>query len=122
MKHIIILCGAVAALSSLPGFVCGDEAKTAGVPMREGTVIAPDTEDNWWQFTHVVGGYIRDESNGVHPPGGLASWNDLWLDVIRAHRESQQNSERYVRYIIDERREAGLPDLPGYDSTESGQQ
>ena len=42
---------------------------------------------------------------------GWTHGNKSWLLIIDAVRESQENAEKYVRYIVENRRSAGLPEL-----------
>lgn len=119
MKRIIRFTALAFAFSTQLSFACTDDTDSEVSSVDEGTVIAPDTPDNWWQFTRVVESEARNERSGGRPPGGLGSWEQRWLHMIRSHKESQENYEKYVRYIVDTRRELGLPDLPGYDHERS---
>ena len=70
-----------------------------------------DTPRNWRDWTEIMAEYIQEEASGQRVTGGLDSWNTRWLRIIRAVRESQENAEKYVRYIVENRRSAGLPEL-----------
>ena len=104
----------VLTMSAQLGFACADEMNSKVSPMHDGRVIAPDTPDEWWEHTTVVDLGVRHELSGAKPPGGQASWDQHWLGMIQAIEDSQENYEKYVRYIVDTRRKLGLPDLPGY--------
>ncbi len=70
-----------------------------------------DTPRNWRDWTEIMDEYIQEEASGQRVTGGLDSWNTRWLLTIKAVRESQENAEKYVRYIVENRRSAGLPEL-----------
>ncbi|RPE77058.1 hypothetical protein [Vulcaniibacterium tengchongense] len=57
---------------------------------------------------------IEMEKSGHVMSGGM-SWNDRWLGTIRSIRKENENPEWYVRYIVEQRRKAGLPELEGVD-------
>jgi hypothetical protein len=79
----------------------------------QGNSVILDTPRMWGYFKDDVDREISRERNGDFAQGRV-SWNDFWLKRIRNMSDgSRENSEKYVTYILDARREAGLPDLPG---------
>jgi hypothetical protein len=40
------------------------------------------------------------------------NWDRFWVERIEALRKSQENPDRYIEYIIRERRKLGLPEIP----------
>lgn len=65
-------------------------------------------------------GKAQDDSLHGSPQGG-GTWNDYWMRRIVAvekeQREgTQENADKYIAYIRDRRRTAGLPELvaPGH--------
>ncbi|RPE77057.1 hypothetical protein EDC50_2312 [Vulcaniibacterium tengchongense] len=60
---------------------------------------------------------IEMEKRGHVLSDGM-TWNDRWINTIRAIRGNTENPEWYVQYIIRKRREAGLPELTGLDDPE----
>lgn len=52
--------------------------------------------------------------------GGQPSWNDAWLERLLTNSRGVEHPARYVNYIIEARRRAGLPDLTGYILSRSG--
>ncbi len=70
-----------------------------------------DTPRYWRDWTEIMDRHIIREVSGHRVPGGLDSWNKSWLNTIKALREGRENAEKYVRYIVENRRSAGLPEL-----------
>jgi len=96
----------VGCLASCNG---GHEIESLGSSGQEVTV--PDSPDFWQEFVLVMDYHIADEKNGMRPSGGSATWPEFWANRIRALRESQENDQKYVNYIVQARRRAGLPEL-----------
>jgi len=82
---------------------------------EEGNLMLRDTPKNWDFFKQTTDMRIENEKTGKEAPGGL-SWNEHWLRRIKVNEESQENPEKYITYIIESRRKAGLPELEGYSS------
>ena len=53
---------------------------------------------------------IQEEAQGLPHNTSHKSWNDYWIWRIRTMRK-HEDTERYVRMILDTRRKAGLPEL-----------
>ena len=79
---------------------------------EKGNVILEDTLRNWQEYvTYSVDPRIVEEINGEAPDAGEATWNDYWLSRIQSIPANRENREKYVNYIIDRRRQEGLPEL-----------
>lgn len=79
---------------------------------ENGNVVLLDTPRMWEDFQGDIVGEIVKNIAGGSPNGG-GSWNEYWLDRIR-YAGRRENGQKYVDYIIQKRREAGLPELLGY--------
>ena len=78
----------------------------------KGNVILEDTSQNWHDYvTYSVEPRIADEIAGKVPDAGLKTWNDYWLWRIEIFPINHENRKRYIDYIIDRRRQDGLPEL-----------
>lgn len=79
-----------------------------------GRVVLRDTPRMWVDFRENVDRQVARESRG-EPAQGRMSWNDFWLRrVAYMNGGSQENAPKYIAYIIESRRRAGLPELEGY--------
>jgi hypothetical protein len=70
-----------------------------------------DTELNYWEWTAVVDAELANEAAGMRPPGGNPTWNERWVGSIRATEATQENAEKYIRYLETKRLELGLPPI-----------
>ncbi|WP_147455584.1 hypothetical protein [Solilutibacter pythonis] len=77
---------------------------------ERGNVILLDTPRMWRDWQADVDRAVANEVAGSRPRGGMVSWNAQWLRVIDANK-GRENASKYITYIIDSRRKAGLPDL-----------
>jgi len=80
---------------------------------EQGNVVLRDTPRMWQDWKDEVDMAVGKESAGRPPGGGIASWSHQWQRVIEANRD-RENAPKYIAYIIDARRRAGLPELDGY--------
>lgn len=79
--------------------------------MKNGTLHFDDTPALWDEFRRMMDMHIELERAGK-PAGGRVSWSDFWNLRIRALApERQEHSAKYINYIIEARRKAGLPEL-----------
>jgi hypothetical protein len=91
----------------VPSYQPVDYGKT-----RDGKSFIRDTPRSWNYFKEDTDKAIASELKGVAPGGGMKSWNDNWVRVIRNIRNGgQENPERYVAYIVHRRRELALPEI-----------
>ena len=114
--RILISCvvlGVLMGCSAAGGGIFNDEPYTDTIEDREGHVITADTKRNWEKWTSMVGPQIASEAAGANPPG-FSTWNEKWVRQLRHIEATQQNSEMYIRYIVEGRRKAGLPELDGF--------
>lgn len=77
----------------------------------EGNVVLEDTPRMWRRFVESVESPISREITGEKPEAGAKSWNEYWLRRIELQPSNRENRQKYVDYIIERRRQAGLPDL-----------
>lgn len=75
-----------------------------------GRRLVMDTDDLWEEFIIVVDSDIQNEFSGKSAPGGF-TWNTRWVSSINALREGRENHQKYIDYIINQRRQHGLPEL-----------
>jgi hypothetical protein len=78
----------------------------------QGNVILRDTPRMWRDWQEVIDMYVADERVGKAPPRGKNSWNDHWASMISSNL-TRENANKYIDYIVESRRKAGLPDLEG---------
>jgi hypothetical protein len=103
-----LLLGACTGLSSL---------SDSGIDARHdpnGKVVLLDTPRMWAQFAQLTDITIEHELAGNTHWGGYKSANDAWIHTIRANETGRENAQKYITYIIERRRAAGLPELVGY--------
>ncbi|OOC61264.1 hypothetical protein [Paenibacillus ihbetae] len=81
---------------------------------EHGNIILLDTPAMRESAMLAYDGSIQMEKRG-HIRSNGQSWNEVWLRTIKSVRKNTENSEWYVLYIIEKRREAGLPELEGLD-------
>ncbi|MFT4179375.1 MAG: hypothetical protein QM612_07920 [Thermomonas sp.] len=77
----------------------------------QGRSILLDTPRMWAEFTETVDMRVASEMRGGKPPG-VRTWNEHWVDQIKTLDDGgQENALKYISYIIESRRRAGLPEL-----------
>lgn len=79
---------------------------------KDGNELIADTPRMWENFVALTKRRIEREINNERPPG-TDSWNEHWIDTIETKRKLRQNPSKYIEYIINQRRKAGLPELKG---------
>lgn len=79
----------------------------------QGNTILLDTNRNWQDWREAIDPQIRAEISGRSAPG-FPTWNEKWVRQLQAIEKTQENAPKYIAYIIDARRRAGLPELEGY--------
>jgi len=77
---------------------------------KDGNMLIADTPAMWKDFTARTKRHIEKEINNQRPPG-VNTWNESWALSLEAKRKGQQNPDKYIDYIITQRREAGLAEL-----------
>jgi len=81
---------------------------------EQGRSVLLDTARMWAEFTEIVDMRIASEKRDGKPPG-VRTWNEHWVDQIKTLGDGgQENAPKYIAYIIESRRRAGLPELEGY--------
>lgn len=80
---------------------------------EHGKVILLDTPRMWQYWREDTDRDVARELAGARPGGGIPSWNVFWLRVISTNND-RENAPKYIAYIIETRRQAGLPELEGY--------
>lgn len=105
----VVLAGCVMA-----GSIFNTEPFVDAKKDANGKVILLDTPRMWRDWTQGVDRGIADESVGKRPPAGAKTWNESWLRAIAANQKARENAPKYIAYIVEQRRKAGLPELAGY--------
>lgn len=94
---------------------CGTDFLSSGIDYKreeQGNVILLDTPNNWDAWVRTVNFDIEHEIAESPPPGGVKTWEIRWLDSIHSLQSGQhENYQKYIKYIIIQRRQAGLPPL-----------
>lgn len=79
---------------------------------QDGKRYIRDTQRTWRFYIDFIERAIQDELNGKSPGAGFKSWNEVWVSSINTKRNGdQENPEKYVSYIVQRRRELGLPEI-----------
>ncbi|MFT3792947.1 MAG: hypothetical protein QM741_18185 [Rudaea sp.] len=96
---------------------------------KDGTRVLQDTPRMWEEWRRSVDKEVLREvsyRNGsaqndvlLGKPNGGGTWDQYWLSRVRAVRSpgdgySHEHPQKYIDYIIEQRRKAGLPELVGY--------
>lgn len=76
----------------------------------QGSVVLLDTPRMWRDWQNDVNRAVANEAGGRPPGGGIESWNAQWRRVIGANKD-RENAPKYIAYIVESRRKAGLPEL-----------
>lgn len=77
----------------------------------------PSLKDNprmWSNWIENVNFRVSNEVAGIRPEGGHHDWNEFWISLIEANQTGRENPQKYIDYIIERRKVAGLPPLKGY--------
>lgn len=85
---------------------------------NSGNVVLRDTPRMWQDWKAEVDRAVANETMGRPPGGGITSWNQQWLRVIAAN-SSRENAPKYIDYVVNSRRHAGLPELDGVPPSSS---
>ena len=78
---------------------------------EKGNVVLEDTPRMWHGYIDSVEHRIAREVEGEAPEAGIKTWNDYWLWRIEIFPQTHENRDKYINYIIDRRRQEGLPEL-----------
>ena len=66
----------------------------------------------WEFFKDSVDKDIRKEKGGGQPTAGHKTWRTYWMWSAELARKSKEGGQRRIDYIIEQRRKAGLPEIP----------
>lgn len=82
---------------------------TSGSPdFKNGIML--DTKKNRILLLQTYSNYAKREATGGKEES--ETWKETWKRIITSLRDgTQENSDFYVDYIIERRRQLGLPDL-----------
>ena len=83
---------------------------------KDGNVILLDTPRMWNDFRETVDFRIANEKSGRRPEAGKKSWVDFWVWQIQSNATGRENHKKYANYIIERRRQEGLPELAIHDT------
>ncbi len=78
-----------------------------------GNTVISDTPRMWLYWRHDVDRAVAMEASGERVGGGYDSWTEHWQRVFRVTRRERENPQRYIDYVVQKRREYGLPDHEG---------
>jgi hypothetical protein len=111
MRISVAIIGCVVFLAGcelVPPYEPVDFGKTP-----DGKSYIRDTPRSWDYMRIGLQQNIDDELHKRHPSGGSTNWNAFWVDVFKTWRDSGglENPEKYVTYIVQRRRELGLPEI-----------
>jgi len=81
---------------------------------EHGNNVFLDTPERWFEWRQVVRPQIDTEIVG-YPSPGYPSWNKKWSSQFKALIDHQENASKYIDYIIERRRDAGLPEINTID-------
>jgi hypothetical protein len=91
----------------LPPYDSVDIGKTS-----DGKPFLRDTPRTWSELKAHLDRHMEDEKRALRPQGGFPDWNSFWSNSIKVWREGGvEHPQKYVDYIVQRRRELGLPDL-----------
>ncbi|HET8941963.1 MAG TPA: hypothetical protein VFN13_08245 [Rudaea sp.] len=115
--HMLIGCTLLLGMLSMSG--CGVSAvlNDSGIDAKhdaQGNVILLDTPRMWRDFVQMTHIAIEHELAGDTHWGQSKSANEEWIRVILYDQSHREHPKKYIDYIIEQRREAGLPELVGY--------
>jgi len=82
---------------------------------ERGRRVLVDTPELRKELTDSYDRAIERERKGMKPSGGIATWNQSWQMIFKANERDGENPDWYKNYIVQKRREAGLPELEGVD-------
>ena len=66
----------------------------------------------WEAFKDSFDLDVRKEKRGGQPTAGEDTWRGYWLGRANLVRKRADGGRLHIQYIIDQRRKAGLPDIP----------
>lgn len=66
----------------------------------------------WEIFTDSVDWDVAHEKRGDNPGAGSPNWRDYWIWRVNNLRKEPDGGREHIRYIIEARRKAGLPEIP----------
>jgi hypothetical protein len=118
MRSRVILFAIFAFIGGLPGCFAPSAYSTREQwdldtgKKADGSTYFLDSSRNWQFAVPLYQVEVKHELQGVAPPGNKASWADYWQYHFIHLRAHQENPEKYVAFILNLRREAGLPNLP----------
>jgi hypothetical protein len=79
---------------------------------QDNTIVL-DTPRMWADWTTSADTAVASEAAGGPPGPGLPDWQAHWHYVIKNNTQSRENPSKYLAYVIEARRRAGLPELSG---------
>lgn len=82
----------------------------------EGSTHLQDTTRNWATTKAETDAAVAAEKAGRPPGRGIQTWEENWQRVFTNIHKGQENPDRYIAYIVEARRAAGLPEL-SFDRT-----
>jgi hypothetical protein len=77
-----------------------------------GAVTKRKLNGMWEIFMDSVDRDITSEKRGESPPAVKNSWKDYWIWRVEILNDGTEKHSKHINYIIDQRRKAGLPEIP----------
>jgi hypothetical protein len=78
----------------------------------EGNLVIRDTPRMWAEWTRHIDSQVAREAAGGPPFAGVKTWETHWALAIKDNQQGRDNAQKYIDYVIEARRRAGLPELP----------
>ena len=113
MRHLKVLVFMILVsglLISCGGIIFNTEPFVDTYTDYDGNTLIADTPRMWEDFVSLTARRIEREKKNERPPG-IDTWNEHWVDTIETKKKLRQNPDKYIDYIITQRREAGLAEL-----------
>ena len=66
----------------------------------------------WEFFKDSVNWDVAKEMRGEMPTAGWSTWREYWMWSANRLKAQAENGRKHIGYIIEQRRSAGLPEIP----------
>lgn len=110
---LVVLCS-VGSCDATQQFKNMSESRFDMTRDAQGNEIFADTPKMWADFVQRTNISIRAEASGETHWGASKNANDAWVKEIRNMPRYREHPQKYIDYIIEQRRAVGLPELVGY--------
>lgn len=113
MKHLKVFTFLILVSGSLISCSGLFDTKFMGMDFytdKDGNMLIADTPAMWEDFVTRTKRHIEKEINNQRAPG-VNTWNESWVISLESIKKDRQNPDKYIDYIITQRRKAGLAEL-----------